>query len=84
MKKILSLLIAAAAALNLGSCSNNGVPHGENNVPNVGDSSEDGKEKVSAEIALSFLTYNRRRAINILGVGALVAHFNRRKLENRG
>ena len=43
-----------------------------------------GKEKVSAEIALSFLTYNLRRAINILGVGALVAHFNRRKLENRG
>ena len=43
-----------------------------------------GKEKVSAEIALSFLTYNLRRAINILGVGALVAYFNRRKLENRG
>ena len=43
-----------------------------------------GKEKVSAEIALSFLNYNLRRAINILGVGALVAHFNRRKLENRG
>lgn len=43
-----------------------------------------GKEKVSAEIALSFLTYNLRRAINILGVGSLVAHFNRRKLENRG
>lgn len=43
-----------------------------------------GKEKVSAEIALSFLTYNLRRAINILGVGALVAHFNKRKQENRG
>ena len=43
-----------------------------------------GKEKVSAEIALSFLTYNLRRAIKLLGVGALVAHFNRRKLENRG
>ena len=37
-----------------------------------------------SKIALSFLTYNLRRAINILGVGALVAHFNRRKLENRG
>ena len=43
-----------------------------------------GKEKVSAEIALSFLTYNLRRAINILGVGALVAHFTKRKQENRG
>ena len=43
-----------------------------------------GKEKVSAEIALSFLTYNLRRAINILGVGALVAHFTGRKQENRG
>ena len=43
-----------------------------------------GKEKVSAEIALSFLTYNLRRAINILGVGALVAHFNKRKQEIRG
>ena len=48
MKKILSLLIAAAAALNLGSCTNNGVHQGENNIPS-GDSSEDGKEKVSAE-----------------------------------
>ena len=37
-----------------------------------------GKEMVSAEIALSFLTYNLRRAIRILGVGALVAHFNAR------
>ena len=43
-----------------------------------------GKEKVSAEIALSFLTYNLRRAISILGVGALVAHFTRRKQKNRG
>ena len=38
-----------------------------------------GKEMVSAEIALSFLTYNLRRAIRILGVGALIAHFNARK-----
>ena len=43
-----------------------------------------GKEKVSAEIALSFLTYNLRRAIKLLDVGALVAHFTRRKQENRG
>ena len=43
-----------------------------------------GKEMVSAEIALSFLTYNLRRAIRILGVGALVAHFNARKQKNRG
>ena len=43
-----------------------------------------GKEMVSAEIALSFLTYNVRRAIRILGVGALVAHFNARKQKNRG
>ena len=43
-----------------------------------------GKEMVSAEIALSFLTYNLRRAIRILGVGALVAHFSARKQKNRG
>lgn len=43
-----------------------------------------GKEKVSAEIALSFLTYNLRRAINLLGVGALVAHFNARNRKSRG
>ena len=42
-----------------------------------------GKEMVSAEIALSFLTYNLRRAIRILGVGALVAHFNARNQKNR-
>ena len=39
---------------------------------------------VSAEIALSFLTYNLRCAIRILGVGALVAHFNARNQKNRG
>ena len=43
-----------------------------------------GKEMVSAEIALSFLTYNLRCAIRILGVGALVAHFNARNQKNRG
>ena len=43
-----------------------------------------GKEKVTAEIALSFLTYNLRRAINLLGAGALVAFFNERKRKNRG
>ena len=43
-----------------------------------------GKEMVSAEIALSFLTYDLRRAIRILGVGALVAHFNARKQKNKG
>ena len=43
-----------------------------------------GKEMVSAEIALSFLTYNLRRAIRILGVGALIAHFNARNQKNRG
>ena len=42
-----------------------------------------GKEKVSAEIALSFLTYNLRRAINLLGAGALIAYFNERKRKNR-
>ena len=42
-----------------------------------------GKEKVSAEIALSFLAYNLRRAINLLGAGALVAHFNARNRKNR-
>lgn len=48
MKKILSLLIAAAAALNLGSCTNNSLPQGENNIPS-GASPGDGKEKVSTE-----------------------------------
>ena len=43
-----------------------------------------GEEKVSAEIALSFLAYNLRRAINLLGAGALVAHFNARNRKNRG
>lgn len=43
-----------------------------------------GKEKVSAEIALSFLTYDLRRAINILGVGVLLAHLRERKAKNRG
>lgn len=43
-----------------------------------------GKEKVTAEIALSFLTYNLRRAINLLGAGALVAFFNERKRKIRG
>ena len=43
-----------------------------------------GKEKVSAEMALSFLAYNLRRAINLLGAGALVAHFNERNRKNRG
>ncbi len=39
---------------------------------------------LSAEIALSFLAYNLRRAINLLGAGALVAHFNERNRKNRG
>ncbi|MGN0802208.1 MAG: transposase [Candidatus Faecivicinus sp.] len=43
-----------------------------------------GKEKVAAEIALSFLTYNLRRAINLLGAGAPVAFFNERKRKIRG
>ena len=43
-----------------------------------------GKEKVSAEIALSYLTYNLRRAINILGVGVLVARIRERNRKNKG
>ena len=43
-----------------------------------------GKEMVSAEIALSFLSYNLRRAINILGVGVLIARINERKRKNEG
>lgn len=43
-----------------------------------------GKEKVSAEIALSYLTYNLRRAINILGVGVLVARIRERNQKNGG
>ena len=37
-----------------------------------------GKEKVSAETALSFLAYPLRRAINPLGADALIASFNKR------
>ena len=43
-----------------------------------------GKEKVSAEIALSFLAYNLRRAIKILGVGELIARIKQRKRKNEG
>ena len=43
-----------------------------------------GKEKVSAEIALSFLTYNLRRAIKLKGAGALIAAIRQRKQKNRG
>lgn len=43
-----------------------------------------GKEKVSAEIALSYLTYNLRRAINLLGAGVLIAYFNARNRKNEG
>ena len=43
-----------------------------------------GKEMVSAEIALSFLSYNLRRAIKILGVGGLIARIKQRKRKNEG
>ena len=43
-----------------------------------------GKEMVSAEIALSFLSYNIRRAIKILGVGVLIARIKARKRKNEG
>lgn len=42
------------------------------------------KEMVRTEMALSLLGYNLRRAINLLGAGALVAHFNARNRKNRG
>ncbi len=42
-----------------------------------------GKEKVSAEIALSFLTYNLRRAMNIMGAGVLVARIRERNQKTR-
>ena len=32
-----------------------------------------GKEKAAAELGLSFLTYNLRRAINLVGIKALIA-----------
>jgi transposase len=32
-----------------------------------------GKEKVTAELGLSFLAYNLKRAINMVGTGALIA-----------
>ena len=41
------------------------------------------KEMVRTEMALSLLGYNLRRAINLLGAGALVAHFNARNRKNR-
>ena len=34
-----------------------------------------GREKVDAEIALSFLGYNLRRAIQLVGMQALLTHF---------
>lgn len=43
-----------------------------------------GEEMVSAEIALSFLSYNLRRAINILGVGVLIARIKERKRKIEG
>lgn len=43
-----------------------------------------GKEKVSAEVALSYLTYNLRRAMNIMGVGVLVTRIRERNQKNRG
>jgi len=43
-----------------------------------------GEEMVSAEIALSFLSYNLRRAINILGVGVLIARIKERKRKTEG
>ncbi len=43
-----------------------------------------GKEMVSAEIALSFLSYNIRRAIKMLGVGVLIARIKQRKRKNEG
>ena len=42
-----------------------------------------GKEKVSAEIALSYLTYNLRRAMNIMGAGVLVARIRERNQKTR-
>ena len=32
-----------------------------------------GKEKATAELGLSFLAYNLRRAINLVGIEALIA-----------
>ena len=43
-----------------------------------------GKEKVSAEMALTFLTYILCRFLNLLGTGVLVAYFNKRKQEKQG
>jgi len=37
-----------------------------------------GKEKVTAEMALSFLSYNLRRVINIIGVPGILVHFCRK------
>ena len=39
---------------------------------------------VSAEIALSFLSYNLRRAIKMLGVSVLIARIKQRKRKNEG
>lgn len=40
-----------------------------------------GKEKVTAEMALSFTAYNLRRAISIVGVQACLCIFDRRRKE---
>ena len=37
-----------------------------------------GKEKVNAEAALAFLSYNLRRAIQIAGTAMLISHFRKK------
>ena len=34
-----------------------------------------GEEKAGAETAMAYLSYDMRRAMNLLGVAALIAHF---------
>ena len=34
-----------------------------------------GQEKAGAETAMAYLSYDMRRAMNLLGVAALIAHF---------
>lgn len=41
------------------------------------------KEKVGAEMALSFLAYDMIRAVNLLGVPGILAHFCREKEVDR-
>ena len=43
-----------------------------------------GKEKVAAETAMAYLSYNIRRAINLVGVADLIAYFQGVSMQKHG